>query len=1044
MSSNNDINNKNKKRNNKIYKLNKFNKTNKSNKSNKLIISDSNEQDNPNKRQCTNDFNKNSSNLPLITECKIEHYDENGNLKFREENNSDKIITSDNNNNQKTFTKSGYFPTNQIDKIFKIITLCEDNPELNLKTKHYNTLLNMSDLSEQQNNTRNYRVKVTKIDIASGNGKINILDEWLKMNLDSDNKFIGNSQDYTINSMDNASSYNKIQSLIWWLNANKTHGVELKYTENAINYASKFDYTNILTWWAETGLELKYDSNAVDNASSECKIKTLEWWLEAKTKYNLKFIHTSKSLDEIKIDEKKILQVVQWWKSAIDRDSSIEFKYTKEFINTLKCWNFEKVYNFMRDNKMLLNDEKFTNKFDPKLNFINMSESKNYNPFNNLGLSFGFGLEDLSERNDLHRLKGHNLLGKLGLSDEKVSSKYNLDELPEDIKNHIKKKEEELNNSNLLSNGRTKEYIDNLVKIPFGKYKIEKIFCFIESIINKLNSINSKSSNEYIKKYNIKNESDLIDFFDKTKYFSDNIYSKYAKIFEQFQEIKTKYMEYVDNIMEETVFGHKKIKKQIKCIISQWLSGGFKSGIVIGIQGPPGVGKTTLIKRALSNCLVDFIDYDLDLDEPFIKMIDYNNENKKDKRPFCFNSLGGTVHGSTLCGTNFTFNSATPGDIVKHLTESGIMNPILYFDELDKISKTQQGNEISSVLTHITDPVQNSHFTDRYFSEVKIDLSKCIIVFSYNDSDNVDKILLDRIQEIKLYPIKSKEKIIICKKFIIPEICSQLGYNLTDVEINDELLGSIIDEYTFEAGVRKLKEKINEIFRMNHLELIENPNNKISNKINISSQMINNVLGDYPKNDFKKINHINMVGCINGLYASASGIGGITPIQVKQIFSKENLSINITGSVEKIMEESVKVAKTVSWNLLNREEQDDVIKNWDSRGFHVHFPDGSTPKDGPSGGTAITCAIYSLLTNKPIKHDIAITGEIDLHGNVTKIGGLDIKLNAAKHAGVKTTLIPKGNFRELEIVIKNNPELFDENFKVFMIEHVREALTFVF
>jgi len=144
------------------------------------------------------------------------------------------------------------------------------------------------------------------------------------------------------------------------------------------------------------------------------------------------------------------------------------------------------------------------------------------------------------------------------------------------------------------------------------------------------------------------------------------------------------------------------------------------------------------------------------------------------------------------------------------------------------------------------------------------------------------------------------------------------------------------------------------------------------------------------------------------------------------------------------MEESVKVAKTVGWNLLTREEQDNIIKTWDSRGFHIHFPDGATPKDGPSAGTAITCAFYSLLTNKLIKKDVAITGEIDLDGNVTEIGGLDAKLNGAKKAGIKLALIPKENIREFKIVKKNNPELIDKNFKVISISHVSQALKYIF
>jgi len=144
------------------------------------------------------------------------------------------------------------------------------------------------------------------------------------------------------------------------------------------------------------------------------------------------------------------------------------------------------------------------------------------------------------------------------------------------------------------------------------------------------------------------------------------------------------------------------------------------------------------------------------------------------------------------------------------------------------------------------------------------------------------------------------------------------------------------------------------------------------------------------------------------------------------------------------MEESVKVAKTVAWNLLNENEQENIIRKYDSTGIHIHFPEGGTPKDGPSGGTAITCAIYSLLTLKPIKNNVAITGEIDLDGNVTQIGGLNDKLNGAKRAGVNIVLIPRENNRDLNIVKKNNPELICKDFKVKLISHVSEALEYIF
>ncbi len=852
-----------------------------------------------------------------------------------EENNE----TSDD-DNEKNSGLSGKIPISSWEKCFK-----EKSDKRNISNIETEGKTEVSSSKKQS----------VKVDFSSTIGDIKYLDTWLKENLDENKKFTGNTSDYTSDSIDLASSNGKINVLDWWINVNKEYNIPIKYTKKAMNLASRNGQIKSLDWWINSELELKYDEDAIDNASNGGRIQVLDWWINKYKEKKVKFLYSVSSTNNCRLDEERLLNTVKWWKKQRD-ENKIEFKYTKDFISYLDSWNYIAVHKYLMDNTMIKPEEKIGLQGQSQ---NQSSKNQVFGLFDLLGGGSGFGMK-----------RGR----------ETLNSKIDIKSLPEDIQKHIREKEEELNN-NMLVNGKAKEYIDNLVKIPFGKYKNENIFSFMKDLIEKINKLNKKHKNKSVNETVVNNESDLINFFKKMEFNMDEEYTKYYDIYIKFIDIRVKYLEYVNNILDETIYGHFSTKKQIKCIIAQWLSGGINKGVVLGIQGPPGVGKTTVIKGALSKCLVNFISYNLERSEPTLSI----NEINTDHRPFCFMSLGGTTNGSTLVGHNITYHGATSGDIVKNLKEAGIMNPILYFDELDKISNTEHGHEISSVLTHITDPVQNEHFTDRYFSEVKIDLSKCIIIFSYNDTSKIDRILLDRIQEVRLDPIRHTEKIEICKKFIIPEICKNLGYNQSDFVIPDDKLGNIILEYTLEAGVRKLKEKLQEIIRMKHLERIESKSTKTKNKI--VNKFIEDTFSDYPKMSFKRINNSSKVGYINGMYATSTGVGGITVIQVKPIYHKEILGIQITGSVEKVMSESIQVAKTVAYNLIGRDAQRKLIEEYKDTGLHIHCPEGATPKDGPSAGAAITTAIYSVMVNKRIKNNIAITGEIDLDGNVTKIGG---------------------------------------------------------
>jgi ATP-dependent Lon protease len=822
---------------------------------------------------------------------------------------------------------------------------------------------------------------------------------------------------WTEKAIDNASINNHVSILDWWLKS----GLELKYTHDAIDKASESGNISVLDWWLKSGLELKYTQNAIDKANENGSISVLDWWLSNYKKGKVEFKYTENSMNNIKLDETALIKQLKWWNEKGITDN-IKFKYGKKFIEYLHNWTYSSAIQFLIKNKMITQEE-----IDKTANTI-----KKVNSFNIFDLLSGTSAK------------------------KSITSKYDITSLPEDIQKHIKEKEEELSASAMI-NGKAKEYIDNLVKIPFGKYREEKIFKFMKDFIDKINndckvdkvdkvdieeqkdvSKNKKRKHNDVKHVIINNESDLIAFLNSRPR------DKYTELYEQYCNFRKDYLNYIDDVLDSSVYGHKKTKKHIKCIIAQWLSGGCSGkGVILGIQGPPGVGKTTFIKTALSKCLVDFIDYDIDK----FTITPASPTPASSPRPFCFISLGGSTNGSTLIGHNITYHGATSGDIVKCLKEAQCMNPIIYFDELDKISKTEHGNEIASVLTHITDPVQNEHFTDRYFSEVKIDLSKCIIVFSYNDSSKIDRILYDRIQEIKVNAIQLNEKIEICKRFIIPTILKDLGYNENDIVFSREDIEYIITEYTFEAGVRKIKEKIQEILRNHNLLRITAPvppsTPTTPTAQVIGNEYIKDILKEHPQMRLKKITTKPKVGCIHGMYATTSGVGDIMLIQIKKCYSKDVLSLQTTGSLEKVISESMEVAKTVAWSLLTEDEQKQVITNFANTGLHIHCPDGSTTKDGPSAGTAITCAIYSLLLSKHIKNTVAITGEIDLDGNVTAIGGLDAKLTGAKRAGVRTVIVPYENKHDVDIVIEKIPDLFDKSFKVKFVKHVSEVLKLV-
>ena len=370
------------------------------------------------------------------------------------------------------------------------------------------------------------------------------------------------------------------------------------------------------------------------------------------------------------------------------------------------------------------------------------------------------------------------------------------------------------------------------------------------------------------------------------------------------------------------------------------------------------------------------------------------------------------------------------------------MNPIIYIDELDKISNTDNGRELIGILTHITDSTQNDSFMDKYFSGVPLNLSKVLFIFSYNDYNLIDSILADRIHRVKFDYLKIPEKIHILQEYLIPDMLESIGFD-NNLSLTKDALSYIIKNFTFEAGVRKLKEKVFEIIRQINLECIESRSVVCNNIIDLG--YIEKFFKDKSKITFTKIHSSPKIGLVNGLYATSLGIGGITVIEAFKTLSDTKLALLTTGKQGDVMKESITCAKTIAWNILPIKLKTKILKDIKEEtihpfGIHIHCPEASTPKDGPSAGAAITLAMVSLLTGLPVRNTIALTGEIDLNGTVHQIGGLELKIDGGKSAGVKKFLIPRSNSDDLEIIIFKNPSLV-EDIEIVIVDSIWDVLT---
>jgi ATP-dependent Lon protease len=461
------------------------------------------------------------------------------------------------------------------------------------------------------------------------------------------------------------------------------------------------------------------------------------------------------------------------------------------------------------------------------------------------------------------------------------------------------------------------------------------------------------------------------------------------------------YMTGVRQTLDTVVYGHTNAKKQLERIIGQWINGNGQESHVIGFEGNPGVGKTTLAK-GLANCLKD----------------EHGNS-----RPFALIAIGGDSNASSLIGHSYTYVGSTWGQIVQILMDTKCMNPIILIDEIDKVSKTEHGKEIIGVLTHLLDPSQNKSFQDKYFSGIDLDISRVLFVLSYNDPHSIDKILLDRVHRIKFESLSVEDKIIISNKHLLPELYNKIGLDGA-IHFPDKVIKFIIEEYTLEPGVRKLKEKLFEIVGEINLNIL-------NGKLNDAKLPIEITIDDVKQKYFKEAREVKIqkihakseVGVINALWANELLQGGVLPLQVSFIPSNKFLDLTLTGSLGDVMRESISVSLTNAWNLTSYEKQQEIMLKYNNPatnnvfGLHIHCPDISTKKDGPSATTAFTVIIYSLFNNIKIKNNFGITGETSFNYCLTEIGGLREKIIHSIPAGVTEFIYPVENQRDFNKIM---------------------------
>jgi len=454
-----------------------------------------------------------------------------------------------------------------------------------------------------------------------------------------------------------------------------------------------------------------------------------------------------------------------------------------------------------------------------------------------------------------------------------------------------------------------------------------------------------------------------------------------------------------ESVLDEDHYGLKKVKERILEHLAVQSLVEKMQGPVLCLVGPPGVGKTSLARSIARS-----------IGRNFIKI-----------------SLGGVRDEAEVRGHRRTYIGALPGKLIQSMKKAGTINPIILLDEIDKMSTDFRGDP-SAALLEVLDPEQNRYFSDHYL-EVEYDLSSVMFITTANSQHTIPWPLLDRLEVINLSGYTEEEKMEICFRHLIPKLVTNNGLDETKITFPNKTVQAIVRHYTREAGVRSLERVIGAVCRKTARQYASKNADKKAKTVITPSHLVK-LLGPH-KYRYQSAEENSEIGLVNGLAYTETG-GDLLQIEVLQMPGKGKLQV--TGKLGEVMQESAQAAMSYVRSRAKLLKLDpDFYAKLD---LHVHVPEGAVPKDGPSAGITMATALASTLTSKPVRSDVAMTGEITLRGNVLPIGGLKEKMFAAHRGGITTVIIPQENAKDLEDVPKN----ILKHIKVIEVTHMDQVL----